>query len=243
MSTYLIYEEPAIVAIEHLKKDSIDCIFTSPNPPRSDSEIASLVEFFKKAQDYIKDTGVVFVQLGDYHDKMGNLGNVPGLFIAFMKHEGWTYRSAIYWHRLHDQSKMEDEMRFRRDVETIMMFAPDKNHYFNDRLGMHKTSLISTSFEKVRKTEFKSGFPREVVRRCILPATKPADIILDPYCGTGTTGVVALTEGRHFIGFEIRKGWKEKIDNRLKNFGWKEIEDDQPNTVISTAALEIEQQH
>ena len=116
-------------------------------------------------------------------------------------------------------------MRFRRDVEYVLMFAADKNHYFNDRLGLHTTALLSCPSEKVRKTEFASGFPKELVKKCILPATKPADIVLDPFCGTGTTGLVALDLGRHFIGFEIKQGYKARIENRLKNYGWKEIED------------------
>lgn len=223
-NTYLIYEEDAIEALKHLKEDSIDCLFTSPNPPRTDADITYLVRFFTEFQKYIKNTGVVFVQLSDYHNDKGDLGNVPGIFLAYMKKEGWTYRSFLIWHRLNDDSKMEDEMRFRRDIEFIFMLAPDKNHYFNDRLGMHKTALISVPFEKVRKTEFKSGFPPEVVRRCILPATKPDDIILDPFTGTGTTGMVALNHGRHFIGFEIKEGYKAKIDNRLSKFGIAEIE-------------------
>ena len=225
VGTYLIYEEPAMQALDHLKPDSIDCVFTSPNPPKNDGAVASMVQLFKKIQTYIKDTGVVFVQLGDYHDKYGCLGGVPGFFALAMKAEGWCWRSTTFWHRLNDDSKQEDNMRYKRDVEYILMFAPDKNHYFNDRLGMHRTSLMSIPSEKVRKTEFKSGFPRELIRRHILPATKPGDIILDPYCGAGTTGVVALQEGRHFIGFEISKGWKERIDNRLSRFGIAEIED------------------
>ena len=225
-STYLIYEEPAITALDHLTLNSIDCLFTSPNPPKTDREVLDLVQFFSKFKAYIKETGVCFIQLGDYHDKTGSLGGVPHLFFLAMKAEGWSIRSTLIWHRLADQSKMEDEMRFRRDCEFIFMFALDSKHYFNDRLGMHKTSLISCTPEKVRHTEFKSGFPREVVRRCIVPATRPADIVLDPFTGTGTTGVVALEEGRHFIGFEIKEGWKTKIDNRLKAFGWPEIEDD-----------------
>jgi len=234
LSTYLIYEEPAMQAIEHLKPHSVDCLFTSPNPPRSDAEVSSLVEFFKKFQTYIKDTGVAFVELGDYHNKRGELGGIPHYFFMAMKAEGWTMRSTLIWYRKGDKSKMEDTMRFRRDCEFIFMFAPDKNHFFNDRLGMQETSLISVPPEQVRKTEFKSGFPEEVVRYCIIPTTKPQDIILDPFAGTSTTGVVALKNGRHYIGFEIKKGYKELAEKRLSRFGIKELEDEDEEIVTQT---------
>jgi DNA modification methylase len=225
MNTYLVYEEDAISALQHLKEDSIDCVFTSPNPPKDDKDVSYLLRFFEEFQKYIKDTGVVFVQLGDYHNpKTGSLGGIPAFFALSMMKNGWTWRSTTFWHRKFDDSKQEDTMRYKRDVEYTLMFAPDRNHYFNDRLGLQKTSLFSFPFQKVRKTEFRSGFPPELVRVHILPATKPDDIILDPFTGTGTTGVVALQNGRHFIGFENREGWKSKIDNRLKSFGVPEIE-------------------
>ena len=45
--------------------------------------------------------------------------------------------------------------------------------------------------------------PVEVMRWCIRLATNPGDTILDPFAGSGTTGVAALLEGRRFIGVEL----------------------------------------
>ena len=46
-------------------------------------------------------------------------------------------------------------------------------------------------------------FPTELARRCILEDSRPGDIVLDPFCGSGTTGVAAIGLGRHFLGIEI----------------------------------------
>lgn len=46
-------------------------------------------------------------------------------------------------------------------------------------------------------------FPEELPRRCIKAASKPGDVILDPFCGSGTTGKVALELGRQFIGVDL----------------------------------------
>lgn len=46
-------------------------------------------------------------------------------------------------------------------------------------------------------------FPRELVRRCILAASRPGDIVVDPFHGTGTTGQVALELGRHYVAVEL----------------------------------------
>ena len=42
-----------------------------------------------------------------------------------------------------------------------------------------------------------------VVQRCILMTTDPGDLVLDPFCGSGTTGVAALQANRQFKGCEI----------------------------------------
>ena len=44
--------------------------------------------------------------------------------------------------------------------------------------------------------------PEALLLRCLMAATKPGDVILDPFFGTGTTGAVARRLGRQFIGIE-----------------------------------------
>ena len=44
--------------------------------------------------------------------------------------------------------------------------------------------------------------PEALLYRVLLASTKPGDIVLDPFFGTGTTGAVAKKLGRHFVGIE-----------------------------------------
>lgn len=46
-------------------------------------------------------------------------------------------------------------------------------------------------------------FPPELIEPCILAGSRPGDIVLDPFMGSGTTGVVALKHGRKFAGIEL----------------------------------------
>ena len=46
-------------------------------------------------------------------------------------------------------------------------------------------------------------FPPELPRLCIKAGTKPGDVVLDPFCGSGTTGEAALLLNRNFIGLEL----------------------------------------
>lgn len=45
--------------------------------------------------------------------------------------------------------------------------------------------------------------------------TDPGDVILDPFCGSGATGVAALVSGRRFIGIEVKAQWAQLSRERL----------------------------
>ena len=53
------------------------------------------------------------------------------------------------------------------------------------------------------------------MRPCILAGSRLGDTVLDPFAGSGTTGAVAVQEGRDFIGIEINPDYCEIIRQRL----------------------------
>lgn len=46
-------------------------------------------------------------------------------------------------------------------------------------------------------------YPPELIRPCILAGSRPGDLVLDPFSGSGTTGMVATQEGRRYVGFDV----------------------------------------
>ncbi|AYQ98553.1 methyltransferase [Mycobacterium phage Reptar3000] len=50
-------------------------------------------------------------------------------------------------------------------------------------------------------------FPQELPRRCILAGCKPGGVVLDPFHGSGTTGLVALGLGRRYVGIELNAAY------------------------------------
>jgi DNA modification methylase len=46
-------------------------------------------------------------------------------------------------------------------------------------------------------------YPPDLIRPCILAGTEPGDVVLDPFSGSGTTGMVATEEGRKYVGFDL----------------------------------------
>lgn len=61
--------------------------------------------------------------------------------------------------------------------------------------------------------------PVELVARCLRASTNPGDLVLDPFAGTGATGVAALTLGRRFVGIEREAGYARVAAVRLGEAG------------------------
>jgi site-specific DNA-methyltransferase (cytosine-N4-specific) len=62
------------------------------------------------------------------------------------------------------------------------------------------------SFPTERQPEAHfATFPTELVERCVLASTRPGDVVLDPFMGSGTTARVALSLSRQFIGCELNQ--------------------------------------
>jgi modification methylase len=59
--------------------------------------------------------------------------------------------------------------------------------------------------------------PEALLARVILSSSKPGDVVLDPFCGSGTTGAVAKRLGRGFMGFERETTYAEAARERIAN--------------------------
>jgi DNA modification methylase len=60
-------------------------------------------------------------------------------------------------------------------------------------------------------------FPEELITPCILAGSKEGDVVLDPFSGSGTTGVVALRYHRKFIGLELNPEYAAMGERRIRN--------------------------
>jgi len=58
-------------------------------------------------------------------------------------------------------------------------------------------------------------FPPALIEPCILAGSRPGDVVLDPFFGSGTTGQVALQHGRQYLGCELNEEYKPLQDKRI----------------------------
>ena len=59
--------------------------------------------------------------------------------------------------------------------------------------------------------------PLQLLDRIVLASTRPGDIVLDPFNGSGTTGIAAHREGRKYIGVELEEEYLKVSIKRLKD--------------------------
>lgn len=79
--------------------------------------------------------------------------------------------------------------------------------------GSNLKNFWLLSPEPCRDAHFAT-FPSEIPKRCILIGSKPSDVVLDPFGGSGTTGMVALELGRKAVLIELNPTYVELIETR-----------------------------
>lgn len=80
----------------------------------------------------------------------------------------------------------------------------------------NKRSVWTVTTKPFKDAHFAT-FPKDLILPCVL-SSKPDAVILDPFFGAGTTGLVAAENGRKYIGIELNKEYCEIAKNRIKHY-------------------------
>ena len=157
----------------------------------------------------LKPDGALWV-IGSYHT-IFRVG-------AILQDLGFWILNDIVWRKTNPMPNFRGR-RFTNAHETLIWASRDqggKGYTFNyealkaanDELQMRSDWVfpICTGNERLKGGEGRKIHPTQkpeaLLHRVLLAASKPGDVILDPFFGTGTTGAVAKRLGRHFVGVE-----------------------------------------
>jgi len=81
------------------------------------------------------------------------------------------------------------------------------------------TIALCTGEERLKGHDNKKLHPTQkpeaLLARVILSSSRPDDLVLDPFCGTGTTGAVAKRLGRRFVGIEREEIYRDAAERRI----------------------------
>ncbi len=87
--------------------------------------------------------------------------------------------------------------------------------YPRTREGRNKRSVWKVVSRPFKGAHFAT-FPPDLIEPCILAGSRQDDIVLDPFFGAGTTGLVAEKHGRNYIGIELNADYIEIAKKRLR---------------------------
>ena len=170
----------------------------------------------------LKPTGTLWV-IGSYH----NIFRVG----AALQDLGFWILNDIIWRKTNPMPNFRGR-RFANAHETLIWASPsaeaksytfnyDALKTFNDDLQMRSDWLlpICTGEERLKNASGRKAHPTQkpesLLYRVLLGTTKPGDLVLDPFFGTGTTGAVAKRLGRHYIGVEREAEYIAVAEKRL----------------------------
>lgn len=79
----------------------------------------------------------------------------------------------------------------------------------------NKRSVWTVTTKPYKGAHFAT-FPPDLIEPCILAGSRENDFVLDPFCGSGTTGVVALKHGRRFVGIDLNPDYLALAEKRIQ---------------------------
>jgi DNA modification methylase len=82
--------------------------------------------------------------------------------------------------------------------------------------GRNKRSVWTVNTKPYKGAHF-AVYPTELIRPCVLAGSRPGDVVLDPFNGSGTTGFVSIEERRKYIGIDINTEYLAIAEARIKS--------------------------
>jgi modification methylase len=178
-------------------------------------------DWLAEARRILKDDGTIWV-IGSYH----NIYRVGSL----LQDEGFWILNDIVWRKTNPMPNFRGT-RFTNAHETLLWCAKgEKARYtfnyramkaLNDDLQMRSDWLlpICSGGERVKDEAGDKAHPTQkpeaLLYRVLLASTKPGDVVLDPFFGTGTTGAVARRLGRRWVGIERERAYVRVAEERI----------------------------
>lgn len=223
-----------------LPGSSVHLMVTSPpyNVQKEYDQDLSLEEYLSLLRRVFREVYRLLVPGGRACVNIANLGRKPYIPLhVYVIHDmlelGYLMRGEIIWDKAASASAstawgswLSASNPVLRDVhEYILVFSkqtfsrPGKDREStierDDFLSFTK-SVWTFPAESARAVGHPAPFPEELPRRLIQLYTFEGDVVLDPFCGSGTTCLAAKSTGRHYLGYEINAEYVQKAEERLR---------------------------
>jgi DNA modification methylase len=158
--------------------------------------------------------------------KPKDLIGIPWRVAFALQADGWYLRQDIIWHKPNPMPESVTD-RCTKAHEYIFLLSKSQRYYFDLEAMKEKATGSALANEKrnrrsvwtVTTKPFKGAhfatFPPDLIEPCIKAGCPEGGTVLDPFGGSGTTGLVAQTWGRKFILCELNSEYAQMAQNRI----------------------------
>jgi len=218
---------------------SVQLMVTSPpyNVGKQYDEDLDFDEYFNLLRDVFSETYRVLVAGGRACINIANVGRKPYLpyhkfIIDVMLDLGFIMRGEVIWNKgagagvstAWGSWQSPSNPTLRDTHEYILIFSKQKLSRKKNREATiskqefldYTKSIWEFQPESAKKVGHPAPFPVELPYRCIQLYTYEGDVVLDPFCGVGTTAIAAIDTGRHYICIDNEPEYVEKAIKRVK---------------------------
>lgn len=228
-------------SMDEIPDYSVHLMITSPpyNANKEYDEDLSLDEYRALLRKVFSETYRKLVTGGRACINIANLGRKPYLplhsyLIEDLLDIGFLMRGEIIWNKAASASPstawgswMSASNPVLRDVhEYILVFS--KESFSRNKTGKKNTITKEQFLEwtksvwdfravSARSIGHPAPFPEELPYRLIQLYSFENDVVLDPFCGSGTTCLAALKSGRRYIGYEINPDYVKLSNDRINS--------------------------
>ncbi len=228
--------------MEEIPDYSIHLMVTSPpyNVTKEYDEDLSLDECRDLLKRVFRETYRVLVTGGRACVSIANLGRKPYIplhsYIIQDMHEiGFLMRGEMIWNKATSSSPSTAWGSWQsaanptlRDIhEYILVFSKDS--FSRKKKGREDTinkaefleltkSVWTFSAESAQKIGHPAPFPVELPHRLIQLYTFKDEVVLDPFCGSGSSCIAAIKAKRRYIGYDIKEEYVKLAEQRIKEY-------------------------
>ncbi|WAI01817.1 DNA-methyltransferase [Methanogenium organophilum] len=155
--------------------------------------------------------------------KQKDLIGLPWRIAFELQKDGWFLRSDIIWHKTNCQPESVKD-RPTKSHEYLFLLTKSPNYYYDyesireptkNGKGLRNKRTVWSIPTESNKFAHVAMFNKALVEPCIKAGSKEGDLLLDPFFGSGTMGIVALELNRNVVGIELNPDYVNIAANRL----------------------------
>ncbi len=192
-------------------------------------EIQNDLELYKPIRDYFldqkKNCNYTFKEINEKcFGTASNGGGMASNILTSYK-DGWTFPTKEKYEALQKIGlcpKPYEELRkeyeeLRKEYEELRKEYELKRRPFVNHFKLQEILRFSNEATKIgAKYDHDTVKPESLTRALILTFSRPNDLVLVPFSGSGTECAMAAKENRNFIGFDIEKKYVDMSNNRCR---------------------------